>query len=147
MKFKMHLFAIKFYNKSVCKERWHWKHVSRCFVKKKKKGSWVLHPSSYIFLFIQELNLEFHNLTAVTRAACLEREVNLNFKKASFVTGKSVRSNQLFHWPSVSSHEVSLTDAPWRKKLLGYRQPCSWKMWKQDNKTRTVNVRNPFRYS
>lgn len=66
-------------------------------MKKKKKGlEFCIHQVTS-FLFIQELNLEFHNLTAVTRAACMEREVNLNFKKASFVTGKeSVRSNQLF---------------------------------------------------
>lgn len=67
----------------------------------------------HIFLFIQEFNLEFHNLIAMTRAACSDREVNLNFKKASFLTGKkSVRSNLLFHWPAVSSHEVYLTDTP-----------------------------------
>lgn len=54
----------------------------------KKKGSQGLHPSSYNFLFIQRLNLEFHNVTAMTRATCLEKEVNVNFKKASLLTGK-----------------------------------------------------------
>lgn len=66
-----------------------------------------------MFLFMQEIHLEFHNLTAMTRTACLEREINLNFKQASFLTGKeSIKSHQLFHCPNVSSHKVYLTDTP-----------------------------------
>lgn len=39
---------------------------------------------------MQEVHSEFHNLTAMTRTACLEREINLNFKQASFLTGKEI---------------------------------------------------------
>lgn len=76
---------------------------------------------------MQELHLEFHNLTAMTRTACLEREINLNFKQASFLTGKeSVRSHQLFNCTNVSSHEVYLTDTAWREEIV--RVEAAWQL-------------------
>lgn len=69
---------------------------------------------------MQEVNVEFHNLTAMTRTACLEREINLNFKQASFLTGKeSVKSHQLFHCPNVQATKYIWQTFPEGKKLLG----------------------------